>query len=287
MSSQARVPGMASGLQSREATQVIGLQVGRAVHPIPGETGPIRAQRDVVVGEVLPPSRHAGERGSALAGSSRSAEQNAVAVPLNETGVDGLEAAIALPEQQLGVPRPAEIVLRQPLRIRNGSHDAPADAIESEQRRVPLQHDAMTVFGGMDDPGGAFLDRRLGGRRRDARVRNVPRFDDQLGFRRMPIQPEVGKRRRKQPPQLGADQSQRDDVAGDAVGGLVDAVGVFGRCALLSDLQGEGDLPDRASPTRWRGHGHAFKTAPIRKAGHRWPASADRAPGGLPSPCTC
>ena len=138
-------------------------------------------ETDIVVGEVLISGAEAGDGRRRLPRSSGSAEEHALTVAGNETGVHGLDPAITHPEQERGMERTSELVLGQPVRRAHPADLRAGLAVgERERARALLLHvtSAVVHHHGAVGVRVAPLDTVLAS---DTRCRLVPEVDREIG----------------------------------------------------------------------------------------------------------
>ncbi len=162
--------------------------MGRAIHAVAQRRAAgIRIDDHVIVREVGHARLQAGKRRRLLAGATRPAQQNSFLAPSHQAGVQRLETPIAVPEEQLGMERPADVVLSQEVGVADPAHDA---------LRLPVQSGLDLCEGG-DDLDAAGGDLGVSGNRRvlvgaasraaDSGLRFIPQVDSKLTGRRWPI----------------------------------------------------------------------------------------------------
>ena len=88
-----------------------------------------------------------------------------------------LQTEVALPEQQLGVPGPADLVLCQAPRVSHPADDVPLLPVEGEHGVGALEADVPSIPRRCGYPGRLVLELRSGQRKRDTGFRLVPGLD--------------------------------------------------------------------------------------------------------------
>ena len=188
----------------------------------------ILIQHHIIVREVRHACLQAGERGRGLAGTARSTEEDPLPLPSHQAGVERLQPAIPMPEEQLGMKRAPHLVLGQAGGITDPADDPPALSVESGPGLRKGRDDVNAAGGDLGGAGGLQVvlgEATLAG---DPGRRFVPEVHREFARRRGPIgHPEMGQRAGDDFGEPPAHNAEPSGLSGEIVAVLRDAPGML------------------------------------------------------------